>query len=310
MFTSQDETGFLRNTEMENHLQKAAVLVEALPYIRKYHGKTVVMKYGGSAMLSEEIKTHVMNDIILMYLVGMHPIIVHGGGPDIHQMLKKMEVPTKFVNGLRVTDPATMQVVEMVLFGKLNPEIANNLNIMGGHAISLSGKSSNLLFAKKKLTTVQGEDGRETPCDLGLVGEVESVNVLLLQSLIAQGYIPVISPIGIGENGETYNINADDVAGKVAAALSAEKLILLTDVEGVYSNYADKNTMISHMTLSEAQSLLDKKIIDGGMIPKIQCCIDAIHGGVSAAHILDGRQPHSIILELLTKEGIGTMIEG
>ena len=294
---------------MDNNLQKASVLVEALPYIKKYHGKIIVVKYGGSAMLNEEMKTHVINDIILMHLVGMYPIIVHGGGPDINQMLKNMQIPTSFVNGMRVTDATTMQVVEMVLLGKMNSEIVKNIQICGGNAIGLSGKSSNLIKAKKQLTSVTDENGQEREVDLGLVGEVEGINTGLLNLLLSEGYIPIISPVGIGEAGETYNINADYVAGKIAAATSAEKLILLTDVEGVYSDYHDKSTMITHLNMDEAKLLLDRKIIDGGMIPKLKCCIDAVKEGVSAAHILDGRQPHSIVLELLTKQGIGTMIE-
>ena len=279
-------------------IDKASILVEALPYIRKFHGKTEVIKYGGNAMINEELKEAVLKDVVLMQLVGMRPVVVHGGGPDINSMLDKMQIQSEFIGGQRVTDPATMQVVEMVLNGKVNSSIVKYLNQNGGSAVGLSGADANLLVAHKK----RGED------DLGLVGEVESVNVNLLNSLLDQEYIPVISPVAIGRHGESYNVNADLAAGAVAAALKAEKLVLLTDVEGLFRDYKDKSSLISILPVRLVEGLKKDGVIAGGMLPKIDCCVHAVQNGVNTVHILDGRVLHCILLEIFTREGIGTMV--
>ncbi len=289
-------------------IDKASILVEALPYIKKFHGKTVVIKYGGNAMINEELKEAVLKDIVLMQLVGMRPVVVHGGGPDINAMLNKMQIESEFINGQRVTDEAAMQVVEMVLTGKVNSSIVKYLNQDGGEAVGLSGADANLLVAHKKRTKVTEEDGTEHEVDLGLVGEVESVNVDLLNSLLDQGYIPVISPVAIGAKGESYNVNADLAAGAVAAALKAEKLVLLTDVEGLYRDYKDKTSLISVLPVRLVEGLKEEGVIAGGMIPKIDCCVHAVKQGVGSVHILDGRVLHCILLEVFTREGIGTMV--
>lgn len=289
-------------------IDKASILVEALPYIKKFHGKTVVIKYGGNAMINEELKEAVLKDIVLMQLVGMRPVVVHGGGPDINAMLDKMQIESEFINGQRVTDEAAMQVVEMVLTGKVNSSIVKYLNQDGGEAVGLSGADANLLVAHKKRTKVTGEDGTQHEVDLGLVGEVESVNVDLLNSLLDQGYIPVISPVAIGAKGESYNVNADLAAGAVAAALKAEKLVLLTDVEGLYRDYKDKTSLISVLPVRLVEGLKAEGVIAGGMIPKIDCCVHAVKQGVGSVHILDGRVLHCILLEVFTREGIGTMV--
>lgn len=279
-------------------IDKASILVEALPYIKKFHGKTVVIKYGGNAMINEELKEAVLKDIVLMQLVGMRPVVVHGGGPDINDMLDKLAIKSQFVSGQRVTDAETMRVVEMVLSGKVNSSIVKYLNQNGGAAVGLSGADANLLVAHKK----QGE------ADLGLVGEVENVNVDLLNSLLDQEYIPVISPVAIGRRGESYNVNADLAAGAVAAALKAEKLVLLTDVEGLYRDYKDKSSLISVLPVRLVEGLKRDGVIAGGMLPKIDCCVHAVQNGVNTVHILDGRVLHCILLEIFTREGIGTMV--
>lgn len=291
-------------------LERAHVLVEALPYIRKFHGKTVVIKYGGSAMLSEELKQAVMNDLILMKLVGMNPILVHGGGPEINHFLKRLDIKSEFVNGLRVTDETTMEVVEMVLVGKINKEIVAQINQLGGKAVGLCGKDGQLIIASKQYEQKIDQDGRETLVDIGSVGTVEKINTGIIESITGtNGYIPVIAPVGAGENGESYNINADSVAGEIAGALGAEKLILLTDVEGILYDLQDKSSIISKIKTSEIDQLMKDGIIAGGMIPKVKCCIKALESGVRGTHIIDGRLPHSILLELFTDKGIGTMVE-
>lgn len=289
-------------------LQKAEILVEALPYIKKFHGKTVVVKYGGNAMINEELKQAVISDIVLMQLVGMRPVLVHGGGPDINKMLDRLEIKSNFINGLRYTDADTIDVVEMVLVGKVNSSIVSEINQAGGLAVGLSGKDADLLKAHKKTTVKKDVGGKEEACDLGFVGEIDTVNNELIDYLLDKGYIPVISPVAIGPNGESFNVNADIVAGKVAAALKAEKLVLLTDVEGLYANYEDKSTLISRLKVDEVDNLVEKGVIAGGMLPKIFCCVDALEGGVERTHILDGRVQHSILLEVFTKKGIGTMV--
>lgn len=281
-------------------IDKAAILVEALPYIQKFHGKTVVIKYGGNAMINEELKDAVLKDVVLMQLVGMRPVVVHGGGPDINDMLNKMQIESRFVGGQRVTDEQAMRVVEMVLTGKVNTGIVKYINQNGGSAVGLAGADANLLVAHKK----PAADG----CDLGLVGEVESVNVALLNSLLDQGYIPVISPVATGKKGESYNVNADLAAGAVAAALKAEKLVLLTDVEGLFRDYKDKTSLISVLPVRMVEGLKKEGVIAGGMLPKIDCCVQAVASGVGSVHILDGRVLHCILLEIFTKEGVGTMV--
>ncbi|MGP1366562.1 MAG: acetylglutamate kinase [Schwartzia sp. (in: firmicutes)] len=285
----------------------ADILVEALPYIKKYFGKTVVIKYGGNAMISDELKSKVITDITLMRYVGIRPIIVHGGGPDITNFLKKIGKTSEFVSGLRVTDKETMAIAEMVLIGKVNSEIVNRLNQEGNHAIGLSGKDGNLIRAKKKWAEVHC-GGKVEQVDIGYVGEVESIGVSVLSDMIAGGYIPVVAPVGVGEGGESYNINADYVAAKVAGALQSEKLLLLTDVEGIYKTYGDPSSFISSLTEEEARRYIDEGIISGGMIPKVESCLCALAEGAKKACIIDGRLPHSLLLELFTAQGIGTEI--
>ncbi|MEG1501506.1 MAG: acetylglutamate kinase [Clostridiales bacterium] len=283
---------------MSSALEKATILIEALPYIQVFHGKTVVVKYGGNAMINEELKEAVINDIILMRLVGMRPVIVHGGGPEINAMLEKMQIKSQFVNGLRVTDEATMEVVEMVLNGKINTNIVSQVNHGGGKAVGLCGKDGNLFTCEK----VVNQD------DLGFVGSIKEVNVQLLLSLMDEGYIPVISPVGGGADGHSYNTNADYAAGKIAQALRAEKLVLLTDVEGIFADPNTRQNLISVLPASKVPSLIEAGTLAGGMIPKVKCCVESLGNGVTSAHILDGRQPHSILLEIFTKKGIGTQI--
>ncbi len=289
-------------------IDKASILVEALPYIKRFHGKTVVIKYGGNAMLSEELKEGVLKDVVLMQLVGMRPVLVHGGGPDINSVMEQMRMKVEFVNGQRVTDENVMEVVEMVLTGKVNSSIVKYINQNGGSAVGLSGADANLLLAHKQRARVPTPDGGQQMMDLGLVGEVESVNVDLLNSLLDQGYIPVISPVAVDRKGESLNVNADLVAGRVAAALQAEKLMLLTDVEGLYRDYKDKSSLISILPVRLVEGLKAQGVISGGMLPKIDCCVHAVKQGVGSVHILDGRVLHCLLLEIFTKEGIGTMV--
>lgn len=287
---------------------KAGILVEALPYIQEFYGKTVVIKYGGNAMINDSLKEKVMQDIALMKYVGIHPVIVHGGGPEITGFLKKVGKESSFVSGLRVTDEETVEIAEMVLDGKINSEIVNRLNQIGVRAVGLSGKDAGLIKAKKKLATVyEGEEKKRV--DIGYVGKVVQVDITILKDLIAHGYIPVIAPIGVGEGGESYNINADYVASEIAGALEAEKLLLLTDIEGIYKDYNDKSTFISSLHAEEARNYIKEGIISGGMIPKVEACLMALEKGAGKTHIIDGRLDHSIILEIFTSAGIGTQVE-
>lgn len=288
-------------------LETAAVLIETLPYMQNFYGKTVVIKYGGNAMINSELKNSVIQDITLLKYVGMRPIVVHGGGPEITSVLNKLGKKTEFVSGLRVTDEETVSIAEMVLVGKINTEIVNLLNRQGSKAVGLSGKDADLIRAKKHFAEVH-ENGRVNMVDIGFVGEVESINTDILNTLIDSGYIPVIAPIGVGKNGESYNINADYVAGEVAGALGAEKLLMLTDVEGIYRDYQDKSSFISSLSLEDAQQMIAEGCIGGGMIPKVETCIKALQGGTAKTHIIDGRQPHSILLEIFTSQGIGTQV--
>ena len=293
MFTSED---------------KAAILVDALPYIQEFYGKTVVIKYGGNAMVSDDLKEKVMEDIALLKYIGVRPVIIHGGGPEITGFLKKVGKETSFVSGLRVTDEETVEIAEMVLDGKVNSEIVNLLNHRGVKAVGISGKDAGLIRAKKKLATVyDGDDKKKV--DIGYVGQVEDVDTGILDDLLEGGYIPVIAPIGVDEDGMSYNINADYVAAEIAGALHAEKLLLLTDIEGVYKDYHDKTTFLSSLTQSEAREYIKTGVISGGMIPKIEACLRALDAGAGKSHIIDGRLPHAILLELLTSNGIGTQVE-
>ncbi|WP_040418873.1 acetylglutamate kinase [Clostridium celatum] len=282
-----------------NYTQHANVLVQALPYIQEYYGKTIVIKYGGNAMINDELTKTVINDIILMKCIGINPIIVHGGGPDITNTLAKMNYKSKFINGLRYTDETTISVAQMVLAGKVNKDLVKLIEINGGKALGLSGIDGSLIKAKKL----------EKDVDLGYVGEITSVNTDLLKIAMDSGYIPVISSIAIGESdSNSYNINADTCASKIAASLKAENLILLTDVPGVMTDPSDPSTLISTLRLHQIPKLTVDKIIKGGMIPKINCCVESVRLGVKKAHIIDGRTPHSILLELLSEKGIGTEI--
>jgi acetylglutamate kinase len=292
----------LGDLELEALIKKASILIEALPYIQKLSGKTVVIKYGGNAMINEELKNSVMEDITLLKYIGLNPVVVHGGGPDITKALEKFDIKSNFINGLRVTDSATMEVAQMVLVGKTNKEIVSMLNQKGGKAIGLCGIDGNLIECEKHMTVVDGEHK-----DIGYVGKITKINSKVIELIAKDEYIPVIAPIGIGKDGKSYNINADTVAGKIAAALKAEKLILLTDVEGVKTS-KDSDRIISALTAKEVHDLIDKKVINGGMIPKVLGCLDALEKGVGRTHILDGRIPHCILLEIFTYKGIGTMI--
>ena len=286
---------------------KAAILVEALPYIQQFYGKTIVIKYGGNAMINDDLKEKVMQDIALMKYVGIRPVIIHGGGPDITGFLKKVGKESDFVAGLRVTDEETIEIAEMVLDGKVNSEIVNLLNRRGVRAVGLSGKDAGLIKAHKKLATVyEGEDTKKV--DIGYVGEVEQVDTGILEDLLDQGYVPVIAPIGVGDGGESYNINADYVAAEIAGALQAEKLLLLTDIEGIYKDFNDKSSFISTLHLPEAKEYIKEGIIAGGMIPKVEACLTALEQGAGKTHIIDGRLAHSIILEIFTSRGIGTQV--
>lgn len=280
--------------------EKANILIEALPYIQVLSGKTVVIKYGGSAMNDEDIANTILQDITLLKYVGVNPILVHGGGNAITKMLKRLNIKSKFHNGLRITDKETMEVVEMVLSGSVNKKIVCSLNSLGAKAIGLSGKDANLIKVKKK----NSRDG----VDLGFVGQITKINVDVLNELTEKGYVPVIAPIGFDENGESYNINADLVAGEIAAALQAEKLMFLTDIDGIQMVADDPETLISVISVDQIYRLIEQRIIKGGMIPKVMGCIKGIEQGVSRTHIVNGTSPHPIILEIFTDKGIGTMV--
>ncbi len=286
---------------------KAQILVEALPYIQEFYGKTVVIKYGGNAMINDTLKEKVMEDVALMKYVGIRTVIVHGGGPEITGFLERVGKDTSFVAGLRVTDEETVEIAEMVLDGKINSEIVNLLNRRGVRAVGISGKDAGLITAEKKLATVyEGEEKRKV--DIGYVGTVKEIRVQLLEDLLDGGYIPVIAPIGVGEEGESYNINADYVAAEIAGALEAEKLLLLTDIEGIYKDFHDKSSFLSTLRAEEAREYIKDGSIASGMIPKVEACLTALETGAGKAHIIDGRLEHSIILELFTSKGIGTQI--
>ena len=282
-------------------------LVEALPYLRDFKGKTVVVKYGGNAMLNDEIKNKVLQDIVFLRCAGLRPVVVHGGGPEITAMLQKAGKKTQFVSGLRVTDAESVELAEMVLVGKINTDLVVRLNRLGGRAVGLNGKDANLVQAKKHLADIY-ENGEVNLVDIGFVGNVEKINTELINILLDNDFIPVIAPTGVGVNGETYNINADSVAGEIAGALKAEKLLVLTDVRGIYSDYRDESSFISTLTFEKAQELIIRGNIDGGMIPKVKACITALSGGAHKTHIIDGREPHTILMEIFSDSGVGTEV--
>ncbi|MBS3971171.1 MAG: acetylglutamate kinase [Clostridia bacterium] len=290
-------------------LQRANVLVEALPYIKEFYGKTIVIKFGGHAMVNEELKQAVAKDCVLMKYVGMNPVIVHGGGPEISSLLDKLGKKSTFINGLRITDAETMEVVEMVLVGKVNKSVVSSITRSGGKALGFSGKDGQLIEAVPHMVTSKNSKGETITHDLGFVGEVKKINPDIIKSVIEQSYIPVVAPIGVDDNGQSYNINADYVAGEMAKALGADKMILLTDVKGILKDRSDENSLISVLKVGEVPNLIEKGVISEGMIPKIQCCIQALKGGVKKTHIIDGRIPHSPLLEVFTNQGVGTMVE-
>lgn len=284
--------------EKSNELKKAEVLIEALPYIQKFNRKIIVVKYGGSAMADENLKLNVIKDVVLLKLVGFKPIIVHGGGKEISRWVEKVGMETKFINGLRVTDKQTMEVAEMVL-NKVNKELVKNVESLGVKACGISGKDGNMLKVTKKLSN--GED-------IGFVGNIKEVDTSIIETLLEKDFLPVICPIGVDDEYNTYNINADDAACAIAQAVQAEKLAFLTDVEGVYKDPKDPETLISELTLDEARELISGGNIGGGMLPKLNNCIEAIENGVKRVHILDGRKLHCLLLEIFTNKGIGTAI--
>ena len=281
----------------EREATRVRVLSEALPYIQKFANRTIVIKYGGAAMKDGTLKAGVIRDIVFLSCVGVRPIVVHGGGPEINIWLDKLGIEPQFKDGLRVTDADTMDVVEMVLVGRVNKELVSLINQAGASAVGLCGKDGNLVQARPV-----GKEG------IGFVGEVTNINPKLIQSLVDNGYVPVISSVAADENGQAYNINADTIAGEIAAALNAEKLILLTDTPGILENYRDPSTLLTKLDITKLRKLIEDGIVAGGMIPKVNCCVRSLAQGVGAAHILDGRIPHALLLEIFTDEGIGSMI--
>jgi len=283
---------------MLSPFDKAAVLTEALPYIQAFFGKTVVIKYGGNAMINPELEEMVLKDVILMKLIGMKPVLVHGGGPMINQWLVKLDIKAEFIDGLRVTDEAAMEVIEMVLAGKVNKSIVSRIQKLGGKAVGICGKDGGLIQARRKTE----------PQDLGLVGEVVKVNPDIIETLIEKDYIPVVSSVGLGENGESLNINADTVAAALGGALKANKLVLLTDVEGIFLESDQGRVLASELNAADIPGLIEAGVLTGGMIPKAMGCLDAVKQGVENVHIIDGRKSHSLLLEIFTKDGIGTWV--
>lgn len=288
---------------MQEFINKANILIEALPYIQKFNGKTVVIKYGGNAMVNEELKNKVMEDVTLLKYIGFHPILVHGGGPDISAMLNKVGVKSEFINGLRVTDKETMEVAQMVLMGKTNKELVSLLNQKGGRAIGLCGVDGRLIECTKHFTEVDGEK-----TDIGYVGEIIQINEKVLEVISKEDYIPVVAPIGVDKEGNSYNINGDIAAGAIAAALEAEKLMMLTDIDGIRKS-ADRDEIIYEITRKEIYDMIESGAISGGMIPKVRGGLEAMEAGVNTVHIIDGRIPHCLLLEIFTHSGIGTMIK-
>ncbi len=298
----------MHSNNLKESMKKADILLEVLPYIRRFYGKTIVIKYGGHAMVDENLKQMFAINIVMMKYIGINPVIIHGGGPQISTLLKKLGKDSKFIQGMRVTDEETMDIVEMVLVGKLNKQIVGLINNHGGRAVGLSGKDGNIIEAEKYF--LSDDKAKDTPpeiIDIGLVGKVRKINPGLILSLVQDGFIPVIAPTGAGDKGETYNINADVVAGEIASALGAEKLVLLTDVEGILDK---KKRLIHSINAAEAGELIEEGIIEGGMYPKVKCCLKALRGGVGKTHIIDGRLDHAVLLEIFTDKGIGTEVVG
>ena len=289
---------------MISNLDKAKILVKALPFIKKYHNKTIVIKYGGSAMVNPAAREQFIQDIVLMKYVGINPVIVHGGGPEINEMLQKIGKESKFIDGNRVTDEETVEIVEMVLSGKVNKGIVADINKYGGKAAGLSGKDGNMGFVEKKFAEVDGEK-----IDIGFVGEIKEINTEVIKLLEPNDVIPVISSIGVDKNGQTYNINADYVAGAIAGKLQADRLVFLTDVDGILLDYNNKQTLIDEIDVKKVNDLIEREIISGGMLPKVTTCLDAIENGVENVVILNGKLEHSLLLELFTEEGAGTLIK-
>ena len=289
---------------MISNLDKAKILVKALPFIKKYHNKMIVIKYGGSAMVNPVAREQFIQDIVLMKYVGINPVIVHGGGPEINEMLQKIGKESKFIAGNRVTDEETVEIVEMVLSGKVNKGIVADINKYGGKAVGLSGKDGNMVFVEKKFAEVDGEK-----IDIGFVGEIKEINTEVIKLLEPNDVIPVISSIGVDKNGQTYNINADYVAGAIAGKLQADRLVFLTDVDGILLDYNNKQTLIDEIDVEKVNDLIERRIISGGMLPKVTTCLDAIENGVENVVILNGKLEHSLLLELFTEEGAGTLIK-
>lgn len=289
---------------MVSNLEKAKILTQALPFIKRYHGKTIVIKYGGSAMTDQKIKEQFIQDVVLMKFVGINPVVVHGGGPEINAMLEKIGKESRFVEGNRVTDLETVEIVEMILSGKVNKDLVSNINRHGGRAIGLSGKDDNMILVEKKFIEKDGET-----IDIGYVGEIKEINTDIIDMLDFNNYIPVISTIGVDKEGQTYNINADYVAGEIAGKIKADRLIFLTDVDGIMQDHTNKETLISDITRKEVEILIADGTISGGMLPKVETCLHALKKGVENVIILNGKIEHSILLELFTEEGAGTLIK-
>ena len=291
-------------------METVNILIEALPYIKKFHKKKIMIKYGGHAMIDAEAMSSTARDTVLLKYVGMNPMVVHGGGPEISRSMNKLGKQPKFIGGLRITDQETMDIVKMVLVGKINTDIVSNICLHGGKGVGISGKDNHLIKARKRAPQVVVDDktGEEKTVDLGLVGEIENVNAEIIEMLTANEYIPIVSPIGVDNKANTLNLNADTVAGDIAAEVNAEKFIILTDVPGILEDPNDPDTLIKRVRVNEIMELIDKGIVTDGMIPKVETCIKAIENGVKSAHIIDGRIEHSVLLEIFTKRGIGTMI--
>ena len=295
---------------MVSNLQKAKILVNALPYIKKYYGQTIVIKYGGSAMVDKTARKQFIKDVVLMKYIGINPVIVHGGGPEINEMLQKIGKESKFIAGNRVTDEETVEIVEMVLSGKVNKGIVADINKYGGKAIGISGKDDNMILVRQKYIEEKSENSEEIKkIDIGFVGEIENINTEIIKVLEKSDYIPVISSIGTDKNGQTYNINADYVAGEIAGKLNADRMIFLTDVDGILLDYHDKQTLIDEIDVYHVNKLIEKGVISGGMLPKVNTCLKAIEKGVENVVILNGKLEHSLLLELFTDEGAGTLIK-
>lgn len=288
------------NDHLANLSRRAQTLVEALPYLRRYAGATMVIKYGGAAMVDSDLKAEVLKDVVLLRYVGMNPVLVHGGGPEISSTMERLGKKPEFVGGLRVTDQETMEIVEMVLVGRTNRDLVTALNLQGGQAIGLSGKDANLLVAEKRTSGGQ---------DLGLVGDVVQVNPEILHTLIGQGYIPVVAPVSAGKQGESLNVNADQAASCLASALQAAKLVVLSDVPGVLADRSQPESLVSALSPDQARQMIADGRIESGMIPKVEACLSALEGGVLRCHLIDGRLPHALLMEIFTDAGIGTMIE-